>query len=295
MQALVRSMIWSMMRVRSAGARDHPAGLDVPAAPATAGRSGLQGMDGSSPRRGIRFHCAAGSSAAPSPGPAAGRGGGGGVRVRRRGGAGGLRWRPRPGHVASGKQRHRPASVRRGLPERAAVRGGGRGGHHPGDRRRRPDLAGAGQSAARVIGAAVRDRLRRAGFLLCHRPAGCHLGRARRRRLLEPACAARRGVRRGPDLPACLALYPPFMAGRPAACRLGLLDIACVSARVCYAVSTAPAAYPPTALPATPHAAASSIRPDHQRDHRDRAAHPDRSRPVRHRLRRPSHLLRGGR
>ncbi len=58
---------------------------------------------------------------------------------------------------------------------------------------------------------------------------------------------------------ACLAAYPPWMAGRPAACRLGLLDIACVSARVCYAVSTAPAAYPPTPVPATPHAAPSSI------------------------------------
>ena len=55
---------------------------------------------------------------------------------------------------------------------------------------------------------------------------------------------------------ACLAAYPPFMAGRPAACRLGLLDIACVSARVCYAVSTAPAAYPPTPVTTPPHAAA---------------------------------------
>jgi hypothetical protein len=35
------------------------------------------------------------------------------------------------------------------------------------------------------------------------------------------------------------SVWPP----RPALCRLGLLDIACVSARICYAVATAPAGY----------------------------------------------------
>jgi hypothetical protein len=49
------------------------------------------------------------------------------------------------------------------------------------------------------------------------------------------------------------------MTGRPALCRLGLLDIACVSARVCYAVSTAPPAYDFNPIPKTPHAAPSSI------------------------------------
>ena len=57
---------------------------------------------------------------------------------------------------------------------------------------------------------------------------------------------------------ACLAAYA--MAGRPALCRLGLLDIACVSARVCYAVATAPPAYDTTTpVPKGPHAAPSSI------------------------------------
>jgi Photosynthesis system II assembly factor YCF48 len=58
---------------------------------------------------------------------------------------------------------------------------------------------------------------------------------------------------------ACLPAYAPI-AGRPALCRLGLLDIACVSARVCYAVATAPPAYgDATPIPKTPHAAPSSI------------------------------------
>ena len=41
----------------------------------------------------------------------------------------------------------------------------------------------------------------------------------------------------------CLAGNEPALRGRPALCRLGLLDIACVSARICYAVATAPAGY----------------------------------------------------
>ena len=58
---------------------------------------------------------------------------------------------------------------------------------------------------------------------------------------------------------ACLPAYTP-VAGRPALCRLGLLDIACVSARVCYAAATAPPAYDTTTpVPKTPHPAASSI------------------------------------
>jgi photosystem II stability/assembly factor-like uncharacterized protein len=57
---------------------------------------------------------------------------------------------------------------------------------------------------------------------------------------------------------ACLAGYA--IAGRPALCRLGLLDIACVSASVCDAVATAPPAYDNgTPVLKTPRAAASSI------------------------------------
>jgi Photosynthesis system II assembly factor YCF48 len=64
----------------------------------------------------------------------------------------------------------------------------------------------------------------------------------------------------GPDLTdqACLPAYTPI-AGRPALCRLGLLDIACVSAGVCYATSAAPSAYDVTPIPKKPHAAPSSI------------------------------------
>jgi photosystem II stability/assembly factor-like uncharacterized protein len=57
---------------------------------------------------------------------------------------------------------------------------------------------------------------------------------------------------------ACLPNYTPI-AGRPALCRLGLLDVACISARVCYAVSTAPQAYGATPVPRTPHTQPSSI------------------------------------
>src|SRR5580692_1314586 len=58
---------------------------------------------------------------------------------------------------------------------------------------------------------------------------------------------------------ACLTAYTPGIIGRPALCRLGLLDIACVSARVCYAVATAPPAYDNNPIPKAPHAAPSSI------------------------------------
>ena len=61
---------------------------------------------------------------------------------------------------------------------------------------------------------------------------------------------------------ACLPAYTPI-AGRPALCRLGLLDIACASAGVCGAVATAPPAYagaiPETPGPKKPQAAPSSI------------------------------------
>lgn len=55
---------------------------------------------------------------------------------------------------------------------------------------------------------------------------------------------------------ACLPNYTPI-SGRPALCRLGLLDIACVSARVCYAVATAPPAYDVDPLPPAAGAASS--------------------------------------
>ncbi|HJY93681.1 MAG TPA: YCF48-related protein, partial [Streptosporangiaceae bacterium] len=58
---------------------------------------------------------------------------------------------------------------------------------------------------------------------------------------------------------ACLAAYTPGLIGRYALCRLGLLDIACVSARICYAVSAAPQAYGASPVPRTPHAPPSSI------------------------------------
>ena len=57
---------------------------------------------------------------------------------------------------------------------------------------------------------------------------------------------------------ACLPNYTPI-GGRSALCRLGMLDIDCVSASLCYAVATAPPAYDDTPLPATPEASASSI------------------------------------
>ena len=204
--------------------------------------------------------------------------GGGGALLCWRGGAGRLLWQPgRPagqsrrkhaGHglvpgelrrVASGKQRHAAASVRRGLPERAAVRGGGGGGHHRVHRQRRQDMAGTGQSAARVIHGALPDHLRRAGFLLCHRAAGHHPGDTRRRCRLEPPCAPRRVSGTNLTDKACLTAYTPGIIGRPALCRLGLLDIACLSARVCYAVATAPPAYDNNPIPKAPHAAPSSI------------------------------------
>jgi len=58
---------------------------------------------------------------------------------------------------------------------------------------------------------------------------------------------------------ACLIAYTPAMIGRYALCRLGLLDIACVSAGVCYAVATASPAYDDHPVPTTPDAAPSSI------------------------------------
>jgi photosystem II stability/assembly factor-like uncharacterized protein len=55
----------------------------------------------------------------------------------------------------------------------------------------------------------------------------------------------------------CLAQYPPDMRGRYALCRLGLVDVTCISARVCYAVSNTPQAY--SATPVKPHARPSSM------------------------------------
>jgi photosystem II stability/assembly factor-like uncharacterized protein len=64
----------------------------------------------------------------------------------------------------------------------------------------------------------------------------------------------------GPDLTdqACLPNYAQI-SGRPALCRLGLLDVACVSARICYAVSTAPSAYSVSPVPSKPRTPPSSI------------------------------------
>ena len=52
----------------------------------------------------------------------------------------------------------------------------------------------------------------------------------------------------------CLEGNDAGIRGRPALCRLGLLDIACVSARICYAVATAPVGYygPISGAPAGP-------------------------------------------
>jgi Photosynthesis system II assembly factor YCF48 len=55
---------------------------------------------------------------------------------------------------------------------------------------------------------------------------------------------------------ACLSFSP--IAGQYSACRLGLLDISCVSASVCYAVAAAPLAYDVNPLPKTHAASASS-------------------------------------
>jgi len=57
----------------------------------------------------------------------------------------------------------------------------------------------------------------------------------------------------------CVTAYLPEMAGLPALCRLGLLDIACVSARTCYAVGATPQSYGGYPIPSTQHAAPSSI------------------------------------
>ena len=58
---------------------------------------------------------------------------------------------------------------------------------------------------------------------------------------------------------ACLAGYPPAMRGRYSLCRLGLLDVTCVSARTCDAVSATPQAYAATPIPPKPHPQPSSI------------------------------------
>jgi hypothetical protein len=50
---------------------------------------------------------------------------------------------------------------------------------------------------------------------------------------------------------ACLNATEPSMRGNPVLCRLGLLDVACVSARVCYAVSATSAAYAAKPVPSS--------------------------------------------
>ena len=56
---------------------------------------------------------------------------------------------------------------------------------------------------------------------------------------------------------ACLNATEPSMRGNPVLCRLGLLDVACVSARVCYATSATSAAY--AATPVSSGAQPSSV------------------------------------
>ena len=47
----------------------------------------------------------------------------------------------------------------------------------------------------------------------------------------------------------CLAGSGSGLGGRYAVCRLGILDIACVSASICYAVATGPTAYSDAPVP----------------------------------------------
>ena len=55
----------------------------------------------------------------------------------------------------------------------------------------------------------------------------------------------------------CLAGTDADIRARPALCQLGLLDIACVSARICYAVANGPAGFCYGPIP-TPSRAGSS-------------------------------------
>lgn len=57
----------------------------------------------------------------------------------------------------------------------------------------------------------------------------------------------------------CLGEYPPRLAHSYTLCGLGLLDVACVSARVCSAVSDTAQAYSNSPLPSKSHARPSSI------------------------------------
>jgi len=58
---------------------------------------------------------------------------------------------------------------------------------------------------------------------------------------------------------ACLAEYPPDMTNRYALCRLGLVDVTCINAGVCYAVSNTPQAYSANPVPGKPRVQPSSI------------------------------------
>ena len=187
------------------------------------------------------------------------------------------RARPLPGDVrcvAGGHQRHAAAVVRGGLPQRAAVRGGGGGGHHRLHRGRRGHVAGPGQPAAGLLEDPVPDRLRSAELLLCHRQAGHHLGDARRRRHLEQPCAFPGRGRREPYQPGMPAGSCGCLSGQP--CRLGLLDIACVSASICYAVATGPAGYFywPISVPGYGRAAECHLDDQGRRNKLGPAAHP---------------------
>lgn len=57
----------------------------------------------------------------------------------------------------------------------------------------------------------------------------------------------------------CLGEYPPGLAHSYTLCGLGLLDVTCISARVCYAISDTAQAYSDIPLPSKSHAQPSSI------------------------------------
>ena len=69
------------------------------------------------------------------------------------------------------------------------------------------------------------------------------------------------GVSASLTSPGCLEGNDADIRGRPALCQLGLLDIACVSARICYAVATGLAGYYYGPIPAPSWAGSSGSRP----------------------------------
>jgi len=172
------------------------------------------------------------------------RGGGGGVLVRRRGGVGrllcrpgrctGRNWARHPGHgssqAGSGVWRaensgHAAPSVRRGLPERPAVRAVGDGRAPPSwPPPTRRTWRATGQSAARVDQTLYQ--------IACVAPGSCYViarpgtilvthngGPPGAAMSCPSACSGTK-----PDRPACLCRLHPGLIGRYALCPLGLLD-----------------------------------------------------------------------